>query len=318
MDRSSARGHQGWPGAKAQSAIFVFCLPTLLLCPKPCLGEGLTIKVFDADSAPISSAVVVAQGGPAGTGRVLLNQVKRRFEPAFLMAIRGQTLEIRNSDDAVHNSHCDSPTLKFNISLQPGKRHLLKLNKATSGLVLCHIHSEMRARLLVLESSIYGLTDKSGQVQFHKLPKHIKSFRIWSPHDGYRSSVRARRKAGLLEVKVKARRAPRRAASQPASSQESAKMLISQLASLSEALKKRSPGPGWSEQVERWRQGLFVAGGIKSALRQKVGRSDAYKFESRLRWVGQSLKLALNRSQRAAVKKVVDDLIVYLKARFER
>ncbi|MDF1665189.1 MAG: hypothetical protein P1V97_25730 [Planctomycetota bacterium] len=283
-------------------------------------ASGLKITVLDADSAPISSAVVVIPGGPRGTGAVVLDQQQLRFKPRFLLAIAGQELVIKNSDTVVHGVHCDSNYLTFNVAIQPGQSTRYPLTKSFSTLLLCHIHAEMRSRLLVLDSKLYGITDQNGQVSFPKLPANTVKVKVWNPHDQYQTpSTKRIGSKQKLTIKLPVH-APKRRSKTPAplSQSQSLTSFLQRLTNLSKALNGRTSLKSWSEKVELWRRQIFIGQGLRSALRQSVGRSNAFRYESRLRWISESLARSLSQSQRQAVKKVVDQSIAYLQSSLKK
>lgn len=284
--------------------------------PSLCFGEDLEVTVLDADSSPISSAVVVLVGGPPGQGSVVLDQKKRRFHPPLLLASRGQELIVKNSDDVVHNVHCDSLFLKFNVAIQPGKSQRYPLKRAFNTLLLCHIHSEMRSRLLVVDSALYKITDKQGKARFPKRPPKITKLHIWNPQDQYRqvTALKIQGRKGIV-AKLPTRppkRVPKRAKQD--STELALKRFLDNLKELSTVLLSNKVLRPWSDQLETWRLELFIGRGLRAELRKKVGRSNAFRYESRLRWIRDSLKRRLGKAQRQSVKKVVDQAITYLQS----
>lgn len=284
-------------------------------------ADELKVTVLDADLAPISSAVVVLTGGPRGKGAVVLDQRELSFKPPFLLAVVGQELIIKNSDSVVHGVRCDNPFLQFNVAIQPKQSTRYPLKKSFSALLLCPIHAEMRSRLLVIESQVYRITDKNGQVSFPKeLSTKSLAVNIWNPQDQYqlRSTKRIGSKKQLtVTLQSKAPKRKPKAAPPPTPAQNLSTFL-EKLSSLSEALKGKTSLKSWSDKVELWRQQIFIGQGLRAALRQKVGRSNAYRYESRLRWISESLSRPLNQSQRRAVKKVVDQSIAYLQSALKK
>jgi hypothetical protein len=287
----------------------------LFLIPEFALAGEVTVHIYDADTAPVTSAIVVAVNGPRGRGELVLNQVKRRFEPRFLIAVQGQSLLIRNSDDALHNTHCDTPVLRFNIALQPGKSIRIKLPTPTSGIILCHVHAEMRARLLVLDSTLYGFTNSKGRLRLKDVPKAVTTFKVYSPHDGYSRPTRLDRKGDELKLQLKSRRPKKRPQSRPEKTLKSSlENYVKKLGELSAVLGQNNQALHSATDFDKWYKELFIGMGLRSALRRRVGRKNAYKLESRLRWVHESLKLSLSRKQAGAVKDVLEEAIRYLKS----
>lgn len=285
-----------------------------------CAAKELQVTVLDADSAPVSSAVVVIQGGPQGSGSVVLDQQQRSFKPSFLLAVVGQELIIKNSDSVVHGVRCNSLYLKFNVGMQPGQTARYPLKKSFSTLLLCPIHAEMRSRLLVVESALYGVTDMNGKVTFSNLKPGATKVKVWNPQKQYKTFATARfgsKKQITVTLKSHAAKKPIKAASSVTQA-ESLKNFLRQLGALSKALDGSAALNSWSKKVEALRQDLFIGQGLRSALRQRVGRSNAFRYENRLRWISESLSRSLSKSQRRAVKKIVDESIAYLQSSLKK
>ena len=124
----------------------------------------------------IRGAVVWLTGGPASqpaqkaagkTPRVKLDQVACQFVPHVIAAVAGSELDIVNSDPVLHNVHAraEEKTV-FNYAM-PIKGYVIPRRLDTPGILAinCDAHSWMHARIHVLPTAAFAVTDVRGD--FH-------------------------------------------------------------------------------------------------------------------------------------------------------
>ncbi|THF56247.1 carboxypeptidase regulatory-like domain-containing protein [Pseudothauera rhizosphaerae] len=129
-----------------------------------------------ADHA-VQDAVVylkeVARGKAWGdSDRVpVLDQEKCVFQPA-LQVIRPGTLDVRNSDPVLHNTHgFYGRRTAFNLAL-PDKDAQIRVDLPRAGLVRieCDAHGWMLAHVYVADSPYYALTGEDGSFRIAEIP----------------------------------------------------------------------------------------------------------------------------------------------------
>ena len=131
--------------------------------------EGLGNKKFNAPKTP-----------------VVFDQSGCRYTPKVFGIQPGQLLEIRNSDDTLHNVHAlPANSQQFNLGM-PIKG--MKLNKTFTKpevmvKIKCEVHSWMRAYAGVVDNPFYGVTGEDGSAQIKNLPPGEYTIEAW--HEKY-------------------------------------------------------------------------------------------------------------------------------------
>lgn len=148
------------------------------------------LVVVGADGG-LANAFVKLQGPVAGGGAVpstpvVLDQRGCFYTPRVLGARVGQTLQIRNSDEVLHNLHSLSPKANaFNVS-QPkaGMTYDVKLQDEDAMLRLkCDIHGWMTAYVGVVNHPYFAVSGANGEFEIRNVPVGSRAIRVW--HEQY-------------------------------------------------------------------------------------------------------------------------------------
>ena len=117
---------------------------------------------------------------------MVLDQRGCIYTPRVLGARVGQTLQIRNSDEVLHNLHSLSPKANaFNVS-QPkaGMTYEVKLKDEDAMLRLkCDIHSWMTAFVGVVNHPYFAVSGANGEFEIRDVPAGSHAIRVW--HEQY-------------------------------------------------------------------------------------------------------------------------------------
>lgn len=139
-----------------------------------------------AASLEAAGAVVflVAEGAdsaPASMDTVLIDQREIGFLPRVSPVRFGTTVLFRNSDPILHNVFSPpGPGAGFNLGTYPSpgvRGHRF----AEPGVyaILCHVHPEMVAYVLVLATSLWTVVDRDGTFSLSDLPAGRYRLRVW-------------------------------------------------------------------------------------------------------------------------------------------
>ena len=136
------------------------------------------------------------------TTKPVLDNVKCRFEPHVLSMRAGQTLNVKNSDQAAHNarfSFFDNEEVNPMIPAGASKDvYTTKEEKAPTP-IDCNIHSWMKAYVIVTNHPYVGISDAAGKIKIEKLPAGIPlDFRIW--HESQDKSIEEVNLAGKQDT----------------------------------------------------------------------------------------------------------------------
>jgi plastocyanin len=128
----------------------------------------------------------VAAAPAVSAAPVTLDQTGCIYVPRVLGARVGQTLQIRNSDEVLHNLHSLSPKANaFNVS-QPkaGMVYEVKLKDEDAMLRLkCDIHGWMTAFIGVVNHPYFAVSGAAGEFEIRDVPAGSHPIRVW--HEAY-------------------------------------------------------------------------------------------------------------------------------------
>jgi plastocyanin len=134
---------------------------------------------------PGCNAVVYLESGrktaAAPMGRVVMDQKNLAFVPSVLPVVRGTVIEFTNSDDVQHNVFTPSRVAgKFDLgTYSRGESRKVTLNESGEVVVLCNIHMEMEARILVLDEPTFAATRADGSFEVPAVPPGTYRLRLW-------------------------------------------------------------------------------------------------------------------------------------------
>jgi plastocyanin len=142
--------------------------------------------VVQVRGAVATNAVVYLENlaGPA-TGpppaHVVMDQKNLTFVPRVLPVAVGTTVEFTNSDDIQHNVF--SPTRSagaFDLGhYNRGDVRTVTMREPGDVLVLCNIHMEMEAHILVVRDPFFAVTDERGRYQIGDVPPGRYAVKVW-------------------------------------------------------------------------------------------------------------------------------------------
>ncbi len=124
---------------------------------------------------------------PAPAEKVVIDQKGLLFQPHVVAVPVGSTVEFLNSDKVAHNifwpSVAGNKKMSHNLGTWPsGQKRAFKFD--TPGIVplLCNVHPEMSAYVLVSPTPYFALTDADGSYKITNLPEGQYTASAW--HEG--------------------------------------------------------------------------------------------------------------------------------------
>jgi plastocyanin len=156
-----------------------------LLAMAGAAAAGSVTGTVTIGGAPARDTVVyLERGRPAASGtprRVSMDQKDLAFVPGVLAVVRGTVIEFTNSDDVQHNVFTPSRAGgKFDLgTYSRGESRSVTLSEAGEVVVLCNIHMEMEARILVLDEPTFAQTRPDGTFSMAGVEGATYRLRLW-------------------------------------------------------------------------------------------------------------------------------------------
>ncbi|HEY3331937.1 MAG TPA: carboxypeptidase regulatory-like domain-containing protein [Capsulimonadaceae bacterium] len=158
---------------------------TLLLALLQGTGSAadLTGTVTNTRGAVTRDAVVSLEGGTAAAKPIegsVINQRKKMFVPHVIAVTTGTTVSFPNDDSVLHNVFAYYDAKKFDLGMYPrGTTKRETFGKAGVVALLCNIHSEMSAYIVVVDTPYYAVSDKDGKFVVHDVPPGKYTLKAW-------------------------------------------------------------------------------------------------------------------------------------------
>jgi plastocyanin len=138
---------------------------------------------------------------PAPAEHPVIDQKGLLFQPHLNVVLVGTTVDFLNSDKVAHNVFW--PSLMQNGKKLPGKnlgtwptgeKRSFKFEQTGVASLLCNVHPEMAAYIVVVPTPYHTVTDKSGNYKIDNVPDGAYSVVAW--HEGAKNSTKAVTVAG--------------------------------------------------------------------------------------------------------------------------
>ncbi len=167
----------------------IITILSLLLAQSPSFAGDLT-GIVTAKGARDSRNIVVYLKSVPGkftppSKHPQMDQKNLQFIPPVLPILTGTTVDFLNSDDVMHNvftpaKECD----KFNLGSWPkgeirSQIFESKSDEPLTPVILCNVHPEMEAYVVVLQNPFYAVTDKEGKFAISGIPAGEYEIGLW-------------------------------------------------------------------------------------------------------------------------------------------
>ena len=162
-----------------------------------CGTEASVEKVVVGGNKGLANAVASVAGakGAATAKKAMVDQKGCKFVPHVVAMTPGE-IEIKNSDDILHNIHTYSTANASINKAQPKfkKTMIEKFDKPEIIKITCDVHSWMLGWVAVMPHALFGVTDANGTTKIDNVPPGKHTVEVWHETLGKQSK----------EVEVKA------------------------------------------------------------------------------------------------------------------
>jgi plastocyanin len=167
--------------------VFVVLVTTSLWVPPSGAQEGATLQgVVQWGPASGPKPVVYllsADGSPLESGpeRAVIDQRHLRFRPVVLVAAVGSTVEFLNSDPVMHNVFSPGAAgVGFDLgTYEQGDRREHTFRELGEHVILCHVHPEMVAYVVVVPTKHHATVDEEGRFELRDVPAGAYQLNVW-------------------------------------------------------------------------------------------------------------------------------------------
>jgi hypothetical protein len=147
-----------------------------------CGTEAVVEKVVVGSNKGLSNAVASVAGakGAPTAKKAVLDQHGCKFVPHVLAMAPGE-VEIKNSDDILHNIHTYSTANPPLNKAQPKFKKVMneKFEKPEIIKVTCDVHSWMLGWIAVMPHPYFGISDASGVAKIENVPAGKQTIEVW-------------------------------------------------------------------------------------------------------------------------------------------
>ena len=111
----------------------------------------------------------------------MIDQVNLRFVPPVLAILPGTTVEFRNSDAVLHNVFSPEAAGEgFDLGTYPrNDRRVHTFGSLGVHAILCHVHPEMVAYVVVIPTPYHAVVDPEGRFRINDVPAGPYMLYVW-------------------------------------------------------------------------------------------------------------------------------------------
>jgi plastocyanin len=144
-------------------------------------GKGPSVVYLEA---------IAGKTFPAPAKPLAMDQKSLMFTPHILVAPVGATVEFLNSDKVAHNIFWPAingnKKLGHNLGTWPtGEKRAFKFDAPGVAPLLCNVHPEMSAYVIVTPTPYYAESDEAGNFKIANVPDGSYTVTAW--HEGFKS-----------------------------------------------------------------------------------------------------------------------------------
>lgn len=130
---------------------------------------------------PVAEAVVwIEAAGTAKPISATITQKDKTFIPHISVVTPGSEVEFPNRDDFFHNVFAEYRAKKFDLGMFPkGATRKVVFDKTGPVSLLCNLHSNMSAYIMVVDSKYFCKTNRAGRFTLEGVPEGTHKIHGW-------------------------------------------------------------------------------------------------------------------------------------------
>jgi plastocyanin len=139
-------------------------------------------RVTLPNGRPAAQAIVSFTGSerPKPLAKAIVDQRDRKFIPHISVITVGTEVEFPNHDIISHNVFTEFNSTKFDFGVYPkGTKKHQKFTQPGLAVIMCSIHPDMGAYIMVVDTPFYAMTDKTGRYQIPGMASGRYKVDVW-------------------------------------------------------------------------------------------------------------------------------------------
>jgi plastocyanin len=129
-------------------------------------GKAVVFLQGDAKSSPMKNAVV--------------DQRDHQFLPHVSVVTVGTKVQFPNNDTVFHNVFTEYHAAKFDLGMYPrGKSKYQMFDRPGVAVLMCSVHPEMSAYVVVVDTPYYAIADGKGKFTIPNVPAGKYRAQVW-------------------------------------------------------------------------------------------------------------------------------------------
>jgi plastocyanin len=160
----------------------LFCCGIDFVTAGSIVGKVKAHGVKNSADAVVYIEKIESKSFPAPKEHALLDQKGLKFHPHVLPVLAGTIVDFLNSDDVLHNVFSpDACADKMNLGTWPKgqKRSFTFKNPGCQAVLLCNVHPEMEAFVVVCETPYFAVSSADGSFEIKDVPPGKYTLKIW-------------------------------------------------------------------------------------------------------------------------------------------
>jgi plastocyanin len=146
-------------------------------------GKVVCKGAKDNSDAVVYVAAIPGKTFPPPKEHAKMDQANLVFHPHVLAVEAGTTVDFLNSDAVLHNVFTpDACAEKFNLGTWPkGQTKSFTFKKECAAALLCKVHPEMEAFVVVSPTPYFAVTKADGTYRIADVPDGSYTVKVWHP-----------------------------------------------------------------------------------------------------------------------------------------
>ncbi len=158
----------------------VYAEPASAVAPATPAESQLANVVVYLEGVPAATDAATDATTDAAPRRAAMRQAAERFTPHVLAVEAGTTVDFPNADGIFHNVFSLSAAKTFDLGRYPrGESKAVTFRRPGVVQVFCHIHNDMSAFVLVLDSPAFAVPDADGRYAIPGVPPGEYTLVAW-------------------------------------------------------------------------------------------------------------------------------------------